>query len=401
MEDTVIDLPEKTASTGDDLSGTTSEIPFQNQDVSKIKFINDTDLEEKKGDDSDELLREDDESNANESNKVGDNDDEKGDSGNDGVPEKQSYTFDEFASSVDGMVQKISGGALNKLDDINSLIHENNKLRAELEKPREPKFVNEKAKLIFEYANKAAGFELQSARQLLHVVSLGEIDKLSDKDAQFEAFMLTRPDLTREKGRQLFEADYEERFSDIENNLLQADKHSLATRDAKNKLKDLQDQFSKASEAQAKNDNGVDPKVTESIHNSINESLPEFGGLSIPLGDGDSEVLNIPLNAEEESEFKVFLIEPIKFIDQVIQSSMDENDNFNPKAWITEMFMLYKAFKGDLAKEVYDLGITNGQLKIVSERKNLSTGKDKATEPRTKKKTFEETMLEAVVNSRS
>lgn len=391
MEDTaVIDEPEKSATTGEDLSQETTAIPFTNPDSAKISFI-------KRDDEEDYFSNIDDYSPKPKDEK--EEKSEKDDVTEDKQPsdERESYTYDEFVDTINRVIEKQSDGKITNIDQISSLIDEINRLKEEVNTKREPEFVNEKAKLIFDYANKAAGFELEAARQLLHVVSLGDVDKLSDKDAQFEAFMLTRNDLSREMGRKIFEAEYEEKYSDLENNLLQADRHSIATRDAKNKLKELQKQFSEArGDAPAKDD-----QVSESIHNSIKSVLPDFGGLSIPLGDGDNEVLNLPLDEAEEAEFNEFLIEPVKFIDSIIEASMDEKNNFNPRLWVSEMFTLYKAFKGDLAKEIYNLGKTNGQLQIVNDRKNIASTKEKGAEATPKKKTFEETVLEAVLGKSS
>jgi hypothetical protein len=405
---------EGSGTSGEDLGTIVSDIP-QFNDASKIKFAGESDTDEEKEEEEEEKEEDEKDGDSGKEGAEGDGNEEEegaeeegaagakdkaGDAGKQ-TAEKREYSLDEFVTSVDSMITKVSGGVAKNLNDVKAILADNKKLKDELAAaPKEPKFVNEKAKTLFEYANKAAGLELESARQFLQVVALGDVNKLSDKDAQLEAFLLTRPDLTRERGTKVFEADYDERYTDLENNLLQQDRHGVATRDAKAKLADLQKQFTDAKGDAPKGSESEDPKASQEILDSIEAALPEFGGLSLSLGENDDEVLNLPLNEAEEAEFKEILNQPLNFIRSIIDSCMDDKGNFDSKAWMSEMFTLFKAYKGDLSAEIYKLGKTNGAVGLANDRKNIKNGKDKHDAPRSPKKSFEETMVEAVSSRR-
>lgn len=393
-----------------DLNGEASDIPFASADSSKIKIkgVDDTNdpVDEGEGADSGEGEGEGDDAGEGEGSDSGEGSGEgegegegaeegDGEESDGGEPTTMEYTEDQFRESVNNMISKVSNNTINGLADLPNLISENAALKKQLETAKEPQFASEAAKKLFEYSNKAAGFEIQAANQYLHVMSLGDVKALSDKDAQFEAFHLSRPDLTREKARNLFEKKYDETYNDLEENIVQQDNHAVATREAKEKLEKLQSEFNQGkSEAQEPE---VDSKKVEEIHAGIDQIMEDFGGMVIPFGEGETEKLNLPMEAEEVSAFKDYLKNPNTLIESIIQDCMDEKGQLNYEAYAYEMYMVFK--RHELAKEAHGLGKTNGELKYIQDKKNSSKKQEPAAAPSKPKKSFEQAMEDAVLGS--
>lgn len=380
-----------------------SNIPFSSPDASKIKFVGESDSEEENkevvlDEKKEEPKKEEPAGDKNETGKEeGKTEDGKSAEGTESGKEgddtgKVEYTLEEFTESVEEMVTKVSNGAIKSLDQIPTIIKENADLKAELENKEIP-FPNEKAKLVYEYAMKAVGLEPQAAGQYIHIMQL-ETDKLSDKDAQFEAFFLTRPDLSRSKAEDIFNRKYEQRFAELETDVLQQDDHAVATREAKDKISAMKKSFSEAkSEEPGAEDNGVDPKQTEAIYKSIDEITSEFEGVSIQYGESPEETLNVQLSSEEASEFNSFLKEPIKLIQKIIADCSKEGV-LDVEAYTAEMFSVYKRHEARM--ESFKLGSTVGQLKTIKDAKNAGKKEEKVVPTATPKKSFEETMVDAV-----
>lgn len=374
-----------------------SDIPFSNPDASKIKFAGESDSDEENKP-VEETIKEKttDAAATTESGKEetieekkGENDSETDDS----TGGKIEYTYEEFTESVGTMVSKISNGAIKSLDEIPSILEENTRLKGELEKPKEIPFPNEKAKLVYEYAMKAVGLEPQAAGQYIHIMQL-EADKLSDKDAQFEAFHLTRPDLSRSKAEDIFNRKYEQKFADLETDLLQRDDHEVATREAKEKIKSMQKGYSEAkSEQPGAEESEVDSKQTEAIYKAFDEITSDFEGVSIQYGDLPEETLNVKLSAEEVSEFNSYLKEPLKLIQKII-ADCSKDGVLDPEAYTSEMFAVFK--RHEARQESFNLGKTAGQLKTIKEAKNAGKKEEKGEAATKTKKSFEETMVEAM-----
>jgi hypothetical protein len=301
------------------------------------------------------------------------------------------YGEDEFKQDVDRYLSESTQGRVKSPNEISSLLQENESLKAQL-KNRALEFPSEQAKKVYEFAIKPEfnGNELGAARQYLHLVSL-DLTKLSPKEKQFEAYVLSRPDLSRENAAKIFDERYNRRFGEMENDMVLQDDHGVETRTAEQKILDYQKDFEKAAQSAKP---AQQPEVdVQAIERDVNTALSDFDGIEMQFGDGTDETVQLPMNAEEVSAFRDILVNPIKLLDQVVQDCT-VNGKFDMETYQRTMYKLQNVDRA--IDEAYRAGLNNGQLKLIQERKNTTIPKGNGGDQVAPKKSFAQTMADAV-----
>lgn len=384
---------------GDDSEEEEEEEDDKKKSASNSQDVTDKDEEEEEEEEKDKEEEEEEEEEESDDDKAGKDAKAKG---KEGEPEKQSYTQQEFQESVNKMIATVTKSGAKTLADIPKILTEKENKISELTKAlgnKEIEFPNERAKLLYNYSVKAAGFETQAAKQYLHVAGLGPIKDLSDKGAQFESFCLSRPDLSREKAQVIFDKKYETTYTDLENDVLQQDNHGTATREAKEKLSKMQEDFDKSevkSKSEQPADESIDPKISEAIHKQVDEAFDGFEGMTVPIGEGSDDKVSLKLNEEEVSKFKEFVKKPYDIIDTIADECLDDNGNLDVEKWMYELLTIFK--RHTLATEANKLGRTLGQVGLIKGKKSADKRKAEGdgSGARGKKLSFEETFVKAV-----
>jgi len=386
--------------------------PFQNFDSSKLKIGGDDAVVADAPDDGNEPV----ETEANQEtptaeetdnqdeninsqsadNEEGENSTEVNEENNQQAPKEEelSYGEEEFKQDVNTYLSESTNGRISTPEQVTSLLQENESLKVQL-KNKQLEFPSEQARKIYEFATKPEfnGNELGAARQYLHLQSL-DLTKLSPKEKQFEAFVLARPDLSRETASKIFEARHTGKYSEMEENLVLQDEFNVETRNAEQKILDYQKDFEKAGKS-------AQPTPQEEVNiqeleQNVNAALSDFDGIAMQFGEGPDETVQLPMNTEEVSVFKDVLVNPIKLLDQVVQSCTI-NGKLDMDAYQRTM---YKIVNVDRAiDEAYRAGLNLGQLKLIQERKNTVVPKNGNGAPAAPKKNFAQTMADAVKGS--
>lgn len=146
-----------------------------------------------------------------------------------------------------------------------------------------PKFASERHKLLYDYGSKVEGMELQSARQLLEVVSL-DLKTLPDQQIRFEAFKLMpeNQNLSQDEVISLFKATEVERFGnpqDTENpqTEIQKIRAKQATAQAKDSVSKLQAQWNAAKTATPDPEGAARQKLE--YQQMVNQRISSFDGI--------------------------------------------------------------------------------------------------------------------------
>lgn len=303
------------------------------------------------------------------------------------------YTDDEFYQDVDALIADASEGSIKSLNDLPAIIAENKKLKADLAN-KELTFPNPAAKVIYDIATQAVGAELSTARQLLHVHSLN-LETMTPKEKQFEAFRLDRPNVSEDEARKRFEAMYEKSYSDLENDLVQVDSHEMATRSAETKLKEHRKALDEAVKQGGKPEpEGPTPEQIQAIDTQLESSLSEFGGISLKFDDSQYGKLDIPMDKGKAKEFMEVLKNPNLLINQIADRARDEQGNLKVPDFIREMYLLFD--RDRIAQEERDHLIKLGRITQIQEQKNTPK-KDLREETTTPvKSSFKDAMVGAV-----
>lgn len=392
-------------------------VPFQNAEASKINIIN------RSGSDADDNTTkddaatastegdgkkpvqaastaqktDDDDDNAAAVTKVGDADDE-GAEGKEGEEGKKAdepageYTEEQFYQDVNEVVSVSTGGEIKTVDQIKTILADYKKLKADFDK-KEPVFPSPEAKAVYDLATKAVGLEKETARQVLHVMSL-DLATMTPKDKQFEAFHLDRPKLTREEALKRFEAMYEKSYPDLENDITQLDAHELATANAETKLKAKLDSIETVKQSGKVEPLGPTPEQIAKFDSELETAVSQFEGVTLKFDDSQYGKLDIPMDKGKAKEFLEFMKNPYSLIDKIADTHRDESGSVNMNDFIREMFLLFD--RDRISQEERDHLMKLGKVAQIKEVKN--TGKKEKTEQSTAtgKKSFNETFANAL-----
>lgn len=301
------------------------------------------------------------------------------------------YTQEDFDADFATRLQETSGGRITSQDQITAILSENDSLREQL-KNKEPEFPSERAKKVYDFAVKNDGNELAAAGQYLRVQGL-DLAKLSPKDKQFELFALNNPEMTRESAKEVFEAMYSKEFADVDTDVVAKYQHDKRTSEAEKKILALQQEYSKAPERTASGPAQPSPEEIQRITTEIDRSLSDFGGLVMQFGDNPEDQVNVPLSGEDASAFREALIDPNKFLERIMDSSVIDG-KFSNEAYRDNMFRLWNFDR--IVTEARTNGFTTGQIKIVKDNKNTVVPKGQSGTAAPLKKTLQQTMKEAV-----
>ncbi len=308
--------------------------------------------------------------------------------------EPGEYTEEDFHEDVNQYLQNSTNGAVKNPQDIANLLAENKKLKADLAH-KEPDFPNEKAKKVYELAVAASGLELEKARQLFHVMSL-DLSTMTPKEKQFEAFHLERPKLSREEAYKRFEAIYQQSYDDLENNIVQTDKHELATQEAEKKLgetlKGVQETVKQGSKPES---NGQPtPEQVAEVEQQLTSALSNFGGVALNFDDSRYGKLQIPMDQGKAQQFMEILKNPQLLVDEIADRARDNSGKLDINAFIREMFLVFERDTIDQKQREHLMKL--GKIEEIRDRKNAPK-KDLTEQQSTPvKKTFTQSFAEAV-----
>jgi hypothetical protein len=299
---------------------------------------------------------------------------------------------------IEPLIEQYFEGKIKGFDGIKNLLSENERLSKELEN-KELTFPSERAKALYEFAVKADGYELDTARNYLHILSL-DLTKLDAKEKQYEAFKLERPDLAPEKARKIFDAKYEKLYGEgFEEDAVLQDEHELATRKAEATLKKAQEDFNNAKgKSQEPADDVELNNAIAKFQTDVEKEFGDFGGIQMSY-DGSDSPLNFDLSPQEEQEFLKIAKNPSLLAQELVESCIDPKTKaVDYQQFLTELYIRRNAHK--LIQESQKHGFKLGELSVINGRLKNSQGDGKnkggGNAPPATKKSFEEAFADAV-----
>lgn len=277
--------------------------------------------------------------------------------------EEEEVDFYDYVSEHAGM-------SIKTPEEVISLAKENAKLKAQLAEKPKIEFENEQHRLLYEYGKKVTGNSVKAGRDMLHAVSL-DLKSMGEKDKQFEAYVLSRPEITRERAREIFEAKYDKLYGNglLESDILAQDQHASDTREAEAKILKMQEEFNQAPSNPA----GANQPTAEEIAQvkaNIGKVVSEFGGVSYNnTGDKDGAV-NVPMDAGEVEKFTSYLEDPGKFFSDLSAEFTDAKGNFDDQAYAVRMYEFMNL--GRIREQTWKSGVNYGRLQQIKEAKNTA-----------------------------
>lgn len=244
-------------------------------------------------------------------------------------PSEESEEAPAEQPTIEEMLSQHSDGRVKNVETLKALLAE----VEELKKPKEPVWKNDRQKLVYEYATRFEGNEVQAMQRYLDVQSI-DVEKLSAKETLFQEFRLNpeNADLTSEEARKIFDLDYKNRYEAMEdeedeNSILIKRQHDKEVRKAKDSLVKMKEEFTKAGEQTPepeKEPEGPSKEVVESVE----KAMRDFKGVDFRF-DKDDEPFSLKLEKNELEAIKNDILDPTKMFNEALSKMVDKEGNLD------------------------------------------------------------------------
>lgn len=155
------------------------------------------------------------------------------------------------------------------------------------------------------------------------------------KDVLFEAYLLdpNNSDLSPLTAQEYFEAEYDEKYRDVDTNLIAKRKLEVDTKLANEQIQKIQSEFKATDE--------VPQQISREVESAVAEAIDTFGGVSLSFSDNpqENELLNVALDDPQELQA---IREEILNPNEAYNEFLSQFDFKSPQGW------------QDLTRELYE-----------------------------------------------
>lgn len=266
-------------------------------------------------------------------------------------------------------LSELTGGSVKTTKDLLAVLEQRKQLEEQAKKGFEPKFKDERAKLVHQLLVDNAGREPEAAMRTLRALNFSPEGK-TEKDFLFEAYLLDpkNSDLTPLSAQRFFEAEYEQKYSDLTDNPLRQREQQLAVKDAKAMIEKIQSDFKLAEEQPL--------KVSKEVEGAIAAAVQNFGGVKLSFSDNpqESEMLTVTLdNPQELQTIQSAILNP----DDAYNKFLSNFDFRTPQGYADLAREIWERNNhAMLRQQAFDHGRKLGKLDKVNEIRNASNPKD-------------------------
>lgn len=274
-----------------------------------------------------------------------------------------------------GRLSKLTEGSIKSEEDFVGLINHYNELLEEAEQGFQPKFKDERTKLVYQLLADNAGREPEAAMRTLRALAFKPEGKTA-QDKLFEAYLLDpmNSDLGPIEAQGLFQAEYNALYSDVEENPLKKRQLDLAVRKAEETITKVKEGFKPAEEQQVQA-----RQISEQVERSIYDAVDNFGGIKMAFTDNPqkSDFLTMAIDDQKELEsLKQDSLNPQQWWNDFMGQFTNEQGQFDKNsynAFVREFYeMRNHAKKAQLA---YDHGRKSMEVEFINKARNSSDPK--------------------------
>lgn len=282
-------------------------------------------------------------------------------------PAKPDEDLDIPTEKVYGYLSKVTGGTIKSEEEFASMVNHYNELLEQAEQGFQPKFKDERAKLVYQILAENEGREPEAAMRTLRAISFNPEGK-SAKEVLFEAYLLDpkNSDLGPIEAQKYFEAEYEDKYSDVEGNPIKERQQALAVREANEAIKKIKDSF-KATDEPVR-------QISEQVESAISSAVEKFGGVKLAFTDNpqESDYFTMAVEPQELQALKQDALNPQEWWAKFLQGFETEK-GFDYQSFIREFHEMRNHHKK--AELAHKNGFKLGQLAKINEVRNASDPK--------------------------
>lgn len=282
----------------------------------------------------------------------------------------QAQTPQEISDDVfHAHLSKLTGGSVKSVSEITALVERYSQLEEQAKKGFEPKYKNERAKVVHQVLDKYVGQEAEAGMRILRAMNFKPEGK-SEKDFLFEAYLLDpkNSDLPPLDAQRYFEAEYDAKYSDVENNLLQQRDKVQAVRAAKEAIASIQKDFVVADQQPA--------QISQEVESAIKGALENFGGVRLAFSDNpaENELMSIPV---DDPQVLAAIQEEITSPDKAYNEFVSQFDFSTEEGYQELVREIYQRNNHrEIAQQAFAHGAKLERIKVLNELRNASTPQD-------------------------
>lgn len=263
-----------------------------------------------------------------------------------------------------GRLSKLTEGSINTEEEFAGLVSHYNELLEQAEQGFQPKFKDERTKMVYQILAENEGREPEAAMRTLRALNFNPEGK-SAKEVLFEAYLLNpiNSDLGPIEAQKYFEAEYDEKYHDVDGNPIKERQQALAVREGVEAINKIKNGL-KASEAPAN-------EISEKVVSAISSAVDKFGGLRLAFTDNpqESDYLSMAVAPEELQGLKEDALHPQEWWADFL-SKFETDKGFDHPAFIREFYEMKNHQKK--AQLAFQHGKKLGELAKINEARNAS-----------------------------
>lgn len=288
-------------------------------------------------------------------------------------------------------LSELTDGSLKSLGDFERVIGHYNELLEQAEKGFEPKFKDERAKLVYQLLDQSAGNEPEAAMRVLRALNFKPEGK-SPKEILFERYQLDpkNSDLTPFKAQEYFDIEYDQKYGDLESNPLRQRQLDLEVRASLEEIQKVQNDFKTADQEPAQRN--------EKVERSLKTAVESFGGIKLAFSENPTENDFLNIAVDDPMELQAINAEILN-PNQAYNDFIAQFDFNTPQGYEDLVRETYERRNHkEIRQRAYDQGIKLGRLQAIQEARNASTPRDVSnvgTPPAAGQKSFLDTWAEA------
>jgi len=278
-----------------------------------------------------------------------------------------------------GHLSKLTDGGIKSEEDLVGVLNHYNELLEQAEQGFKPKYKDERTRMVHELLADLSGPEAaQTAMRTLRAVSFNPEGK-SPKEVLFEAYLVDpkNSDLTPDKAHEYFQAEYEQKYADLEGNLVKERALANEVKDATKLISEVSKSF-KAAEEQPQQQAR---QISEEVERNIQSAVDNFGGIRLAFTETpqESDFLNMVIeNPQELETLKQDALNPQQWWNNFMAEFQTEK-GFDYPSFVREFHEMRNHQKK--AQMAYAHGLKLGQLAKVNEARNASDPKNPSQVP--------------------
>lgn len=267
-------------------------------------------------------------------------------------------------------LSELTAGKVKNDKDLTRFLERQAQLEVEAEKGFQPKFKDERAKLVHQLITENPGKEPEALMRTLRAISFNQEGKTA-KDVLFEGYLLDpkNSDLTPLRAQELFEIEYAEKYDDIENNPLKKRELELAVRASNEAINKIQSDF-KAPEAKAE-------EINKEVVSAVSAAVQNFGGVRLSFTDNPQETdyLNVAIeNPQELQAIQNEILNPAQAYNEFLAEFGDFKTKEDYDKLTREVYE--RRNHRQLRMEAFKHGAKLERIKVINEMRNASNPRD-------------------------